>query len=47
MRFKRTTDPQGRTLYKPTMSKWEMIFEGLVITAFWIVMITTFMVLAV
>lgn len=45
MRFKRTTDPQGRTLYKPT--KWEMIFEGLVITAFWLVMLSVFMVLAV
>ena len=47
MKFERTIDRQGRTLYKPIMSKLEMIAEGLLIIAFWLVMMTVFMVLAV
>jgi len=48
MKFDKTIDRQGRTLYKPpAMSKWQMIVEGLLITAFWLVMVAVFMVLAV
>jgi len=46
MKFNKTIDRQGRTLHKPAMSKWQMIGEGLLITALWLVMVAVFMVLA-
>ena len=45
-KFERALDRQGRTLYRPAISKWQMILEGAVITVFWIVAVAAFVVLA-
>jgi len=44
MRFKRTTDSQGRTLYESKPSWGQMIFEGVLVMAMWgVIMLTLFL----